>query len=432
MSKEGRAFGVFSALMLLAITLATMPAAFAGTSGPSPVPNPPNFYIATTAVRLCKGMINYVPVTVTNKGSAISQDAVMTALQLSVGNSGSVHQIANGTVDVDSVAVNQSVTTHIPVFVSYNASPIVSLSVSLSYYYYFLYSDSETRNLSFGTATCASPLNLTVSPAVLTSGVLQNMSVTLRNAGMAQLNNISLSVSLPHGDGAVLTPQPLQVSSMPAHAAMRLNESIFVYTNASQSFPLNITGSMYNGTSLMQVSDSIPVLATGTANLTASDIALAPQIPVAGSIFSISFVLTNIGTSAAQAVTLRPKYSGNFTAVGAGSVFVGDIEPDTQTPVTLTFTAAKSLKAGTYTMPIDINYLNSLRQNKSVELSMRISIAAQGGAANYSPAAAGARRATADRGSAIPLYLVSIVVAVIALALLALHVSRRRSSKRHK
>ena len=56
------------AMMMTLLMVAVAAVAFAATSGPSPIPNPPSFQVGTTALTLCKGVVNYVPITVTNLG----------------------------------------------------------------------------------------------------------------------------------------------------------------------------------------------------------------------------------------------------------------------------------------------------------------------------------------------------------------------------
>jgi hypothetical protein len=377
-------------LMLLVLVLAPV-TAYAAVSGPAPIPPPPTFQITTTTLSLCKGMINVVPITVsTPAGAQLMQD-----VQLSLANSKSADVVGNGTVSSVNVTANTPRVIRVPIFVSLNTSSLISTGVEINYQYDTLYSDSEVRNISFGVQSCPATLSVNVTPGVLTSGKIENVTLNLKNNGNTTLNQISIKASLPSQDGTFLGIQPVQVSAISPHAKSNVTESLFVYRNASQSFPINLNISLYNGTSLEQISDNPIALSTGIINLSASSITLSPLSPTAGSIFSISFVLTDVGTTGASALTATALTPQGFASYGSNSVFVGDIQVDTQTPVTLTLTANSLLKDGTYTIPVRLSYLNSLRQNLSTVVDVPVALTAA-----FSTNALGGNTTTHIRGSA--------------------------------
>ncbi|MDE1865867.1 MAG: hypothetical protein KGH94_04495 [Candidatus Micrarchaeota archaeon] len=358
---------IFAILLLL---MAAAPAlALAGTSGPSPIPNPPSFQISTNTLTLCKGIVNYVPVTVTNLGK-FNGSITMESVQLGV-TGRSIVAIANGTTTLLTVPPNRSQTAMIPVFVNLNGSSLVSAGVTISYNYLNYYSDSEIRNVSFGTMICPSQLSVSISPTVLTSGKIENATLILRNNGTTSLNDVSLKMSLSPTDGQVLTQQPILIDSIPPMGTARVNENLFI-NSSSQTFPVNVSASLYNGTKLMQIADSLTVLSSGIINLTPSGITVSPTTPTPDSIFSISFVLTDLGTSSASAVTATVIPPPGLDVFGSNSVFVGSMQVDSQTPVTLTLSATS--RTGNYTVPIRVTYLNNLRQEKNITIDVPVSV----------------------------------------------------------
>ena len=89
-------------MAILLLIMAVIPAiAFAGTSGPSPIPNPPNFQVSTNALLLCRGVVNFIPITVTNAGNQNGAIGGITMESLTVGlaNSKYLSLIANGTTN---------------------------------------------------------------------------------------------------------------------------------------------------------------------------------------------------------------------------------------------------------------------------------------------------------------------------------------------
>ncbi len=403
-------------LILLFVIMAPV-VAFAGVSGPSPIPPPPNFQLSTTVITLCKGMINRVPIEIkTPAGASIMQD-----VQLSLTNSRYAYTVGNGSVSAVNVTANMSNVVNLPVFVSLNSTPLVSAGIAINYQYDTLYSDSEVRNISFGIETCANPLKVAVSPDVLTSGKIENITFNFTNIGAQSLNYLSIHAALPSTDGTFLGIQPIQITTIAPHSSVRLNQSVFVYKNATQSFPVNLSISLYNGTSLEQISDNPIVLSTGIINISASSITLSPTVPTAGSIFSISFVLTDVGTSAASAVRASAAQTPDFSNYGANSVFVGDVAVDTQTPVTLTLTADSAVKSGNYTIPIKISYLNSLRENLSTVIDVPVTVGAA--VASNSLTTTQLRHSSGGGG-------IIIIVLVIVIVLFAFLYYRERKRKK--
>ncbi len=407
--------------------------AFAGTSGPSPVPPAPAFQLSTNALVLCKGVVNVIPITVSNPGSAS-----ITSLQIGLIASKSAYAIGNGTVNSANVSANSVTTVHLPIFISLNASSLISVGVTVNYNYLALYSDGEIRNMSFEVESCPSPLSVQTS-SVVTSGRIEKITLDLTNVGSIALNTMSMKISLPPQDAAILTAQPIQIGALASGANAKINESVFIYRNASQSFPLNVSVNMYNGTSPVQILDTIPLLSHGIINMTPSSITLSPTSPTSGSIFSVSFILTDVGTSGASAVTVTPMPPKGITPYGASSVFVGDMSVDTQTPVTVTLLANTSMASGTYNVPVRIDYLDSLRDSQNAIIDVPVAIT--GSAAGLNTSRAGYSRTAVSSATGNTIYVrrassTSIVVLVLLLAVIAvlafLYLRERKARKQHK
>jgi hypothetical protein len=387
--------------------------AFAGTSGPSPIPPPPNFQVSTNTITLCKGTINTVPITIkTPNGAALMQD-----VQLSLLNSRYAYTVGNGSVSAINVSANAPVTVPLSVFVSLNSTSLVDAGIAINYQYETFYTDSEVRNISFGIETCPSTLSTAVSPDVLTSGRIQNITFNFTNTGNSELNDLSIHAALPTMDGTFLGIQPVQIRSIAPKSTVDLNETVFVYSNATQSFPINISISMYNGSSFEQVAPTPIVLSRGIINITPSSTTLSPTVPTSGSVFSISFVLTNVGTTKASAVTATALPPKGISSYGSPSVFVGDMQVDSQTPVTVTLTSQQSLASGNYVVPVKINYLNNLRQNLSTTIDVPVDIQAFSANA-FVIGTTGQVRTKQGSGGLLILILIIVVIIVAVLFLM--------------
>ena len=407
-------------IMALLTLFMAAPLAFAALSGPSPIPAPPNFYISSRAAMLCSGQVNNIPINIMDSGAASPQ---MQSVVLGIGGAKGVYLVGNGTVNAGNVNPNTSKTAYLPVFVGTNTSSLFSLGVSINYYFDTLYSDSETRNITFAVGSCPSPLGISVNPNSLAAGGIENVSVSLSNVGRSAFSSVVLRMSLPGDDGALLSRQPMLVGTIAPGVTRNITGSLFVYKNASQLVPLNVTATFYNGTMLNQVSDNIEMLTSGRINMTSSGFATSPALPSAGSIFSVSFVLTDIGTAGASAVTATPVLPAGFSSYGSNSVFIGDIGVDSQTPVTVSIEADGSVKQGTYHIPIKLNYLNGIRQNMTAWANASVVI---GASAFNATQARGVRVVHPQTGGGI--VVIALLLAVIVLAVLFFR-ERRRNRK---
>ncbi len=419
-------------LILLLFAAVVIPSlAFAATSGPSPVPNPPPFQVSTNLITLCKGVVNYVPLTVQNRGKT-NGSITMESVQLGLASSRLIVEVANGSTSLLTLPPNTVANVVMPVFVNLNATSLISAGITVNYNYLNYYSDSEVRNVSFGAESCPSQLNVSLSQKVLTSGKISNVTFNLNNTGSTQLNYVSFRAALPPQDGEVLSVQPILVGSIAPFSGTTVRESLFVNSNASETFPLNLSISLYNGTSFEQLSPSIAALSSGIINMSATGITLSPSVPTPGSIFSISFILTDLGTVGASAVTATVMPPAGLTVFGSNSVFIGNMQVDSQTPVTLTLSA--SSKAGNYTVPIAITYLNNLRQQETVTINVPVEI---GSALSANGTASGGGRViTTANGTTVyqkksggGLIILILLVIVIVLAVMLLRERKKHAKK---
>ncbi len=396
--------------------LVSATAVYAGTGGPAPVPAPPGYNLTTNATALCRGQTNYIPITITNHGTGDIGSMQDTTLGLVT-----TRGMLASTLDIGTVPANTVKTYKFPVFVDANASLYIPTGITINYFYYEVYTDSEVQNMSFTTRACVEPITATISPKIITAGAIENLTLNITNAGPYTLNALSVSLNVPASDAALLGNQPIEINSIRPHSSMILSQQVYVSKNASQSFPANLTIDYYNGTALSQAWNDTQLLTTGIINITSSSLTLSPTVPSPGSIFSISLVLTNTGSSGASAVTAAIVPTNGISAYGGNSVFIGSVGADSQVPVTLSATTDPSMHNGVYQIPIQINYLNGLRQNVSQSITVPVQILASN-AINVT-----AIRSRASGGSG----LLVLVLIIIIIVLLVLYYRERKKISRH-
>ena len=365
-------------LNVIILLFLSIPLIFAGLSGPTPIPNPPNFYLYTSATAICRGQTNNIPIIITNKATTqgnphninhtgpalIGPNPTMQDVVLSLISTKGLYPSGNGTVVLGNINPNTSANTYLPVFVAGNASSFISTGISINYFFDSYYSDSEVRNITFAVESCHLPLSISVTPEVLVSGTIQNITINLTNSGTTTLNSISAHFTIPGVDGTWLSQQPIQIQSIAPNTTLLLSKRIYIASNQSdQSVPLNASVIFYNGSEINQLYQNFEILAGGLIDLSSSSFTISPTNPNPNSIFSISFIITDTGTAGASAMIATPLPPPGFSTFGSNSTFIGSISPDSQTPVTLSLMASNSVKPGRYEIPIKLNYLNNLRQN---------------------------------------------------------------------
>ena len=403
-------------LMLLAATSMT----FAGTSANTNYPPPPNFAVSSNSTTVCRGQVNYVPITVWNNGEPgsinpselNSYGPAMINVELSAQNTKNTYFAWNSTAVMGTVNPLSSNTAYLAWFVPQNASATDTLGIGINYFYYTYAEDQEERNLSFSAVQCKLPLTLNVSPAILTSGEIQTIGVGLHNSGQATLRDISVSVYSPTSDMSQLTQMPLNLVELAPGASATINDTVFVDKNASLSFPLNITADFYSGGQFMQAASYKQTLSQGLINISASSVTVSPSPVTPGGIFSISFVLTDTGTSGASTVIVSSQESNSFRLYGSSSEFVGSIAAEAQAPVTLTFQADNLTKPGTYQIPVRVSYLDNFRNNDNSTIIVPVTVVAAGAALSGAQTGSGAAVRTSG-GSGLLVISALVIMAVV-------------------
>ncbi len=436
-------------VLMVLFTVAAPMYAFAGTSGPSPIPPPANFQISAPTPLLCKGLTNIVPINITNMGNGY-ENPVMDDVQISLSsryllgstNRGTVTTIegVNGTTTVStggdsatvsSIAPNSSVTVSVPVFVSLNATNPLVVQVPIKYNYFEEYSDSEEVNITFVATTCPSQTTLAVNltPSTLVTGEINNVTLRFTNTGNIGLNNITASLTIGSAQDMNRTAgtqfvnyKPIDIGYLPAQSSLNISEEL--YENNTGILPTTVSVTYFNGTELEQQSDSFTTYAGGTINMAASDVSVTPTTVSPGGLFSVSFVITDTGTSGvsnANATAITPK---GFKPYGTeGYSFIGSIATQTETPISLALEANSTVASGTYTIPVVLSYENSLRQKESVTVNVPVTVSGTSSSSGSSGISGASSSSNSGSSSNAGLY---VAVGTFAAVIVAIFLIARR------
>jgi hypothetical protein len=407
--------------------------AFAGTSGPVPIPPAPNFQINTTTLILCKGLTNNIPIKISDLGNAYNP--AMTSVELSL--SGTGLSDVGPSIDISNISSYNSLTINLPVFVNVNTpTGLMVVQVPINYNYLIYYSDSEVKTLTFEVQTCPSPLEVNASPDLFYTGQIDNITFNFTNTGSTVLSGISAQTTSQNSQGRgvqLFGEQPLVINSLAPGSTVSLEQKLYNENVSQQTFPVNVTVNFFNGTSPEQLSKSFTMFSTGTIDMVPTSITVSPANVVAGSILSISFVITDTGTAGVSDATATAILPKEFTAYGSNSIFLGSIQTGIQTPVSITMIANAVVKSGNYIIPVLITYQNNLAQNLNTTVDVPVVVGGSmsgnflGGGVYTSNSAF--RAEYARRGGGYGLYIeVILLIALIAVSVLYIRL-RRKTTK---
>jgi hypothetical protein len=143
----------------------------------------------------------------------------------------------------------------------------------------------------------------------------------------------------------------------------------------SQSLPINIYTSPSAAGSVASVSVSVSytdhmedskketktigIVVRGFVDIYALDTSTFPQVITVGKSFSASINIINLGTSTAEGVIIYPKGNGDLTTTSAERIFLGDIEANIPTSLTISYVSG-NITNGTYSLSIPYSYKDSL------------------------------------------------------------------------
>ncbi len=400
--------------------------AYAGLSGPSPIPPPPRFVISTSTQTVCRGISNIVPVNITDNSNNYD-GAGMQDVSFSLDNK---NLIAPATETINSINPHNSTVVDMPVFVNLSAPiGLINIQVPISYTFLNLYNDSEVRNLTMDIVNCPSslPITLNISSYAIVSGQVNNLTLSFTNTGNTTLRNISAQTSISSSQSGIefVGHAPIEISSLAPHSTANVIQRL--YENSSQIFSLNTTVTLfYNGT-FEEMESSFPMLSSGTVDMIPSSISITPTSVSAGSIFLVSFVLTDTGTSGVSNANASAVLPAGFSTYGtSSSTFIGSIGAETPTPVSITLMANSSVKPGSYKIPIKLDYQGSFRQTSSSYVNVTVNVTSGSSASSSGTAGSTAAASSSSSSSNIGLYIAIGTFIVIIGAIFGLQMMRQR------
>ncbi|MEM1611048.1 MAG: hypothetical protein QXQ57_05335 [Sulfolobales archaeon] len=253
---------------------------------------------------------------------------------------------------------------------------IADLKISITYYDTTGYLRAENRDiyLIIFTQPLTSPISLDLEPQVLVTGKINNATLYIKNVGQDTIENLGVAISILGGQVSLIGSSVTQIPRLSPEASLEVPLQIYVPPAASPSATIQVDLSYYVEGVLFHETKGIGIVSRGIIDIKVTDYTIIPERPSPGQIFSITVTLTNLGTITASAVTASPISTQNIRVFGSRSVFIGDMQINSPTTFTVTFTISNSTPPGRYEIPIQITYYDNLRTLYTINISIPIFI----------------------------------------------------------
>ena len=238
------------------------------------------------------------------------------------------------------------------------------------------YESSHSLQVPVKSTTSMPPLTLDVDSEELSIGKSTIVHIDLQNAGDHNLSEIRLTLS-PDSTLKLLGSTVFYIDTLLPRENRNFEIEIYVPTTTAPPTASLTTAITYfdEGTwSSHSETQNINMLLRGVIEMSLTDFAIIPNTPRAEGPFSITFTVTNTGTSRAYAASAVPYLEGlPVSTFGPKSVYIGDIEINLPT----TFTLNLQLEGTTETsivLPVTLSYMDNLRSLQNVTFNISVSI----------------------------------------------------------
>ncbi|EET89953.1 MAG: hypothetical protein LVQ97_04370 [Candidatus Micrarchaeales archaeon] len=377
---------------------------------------------------LAAGAENNITLEVKNSGTGYEYDIVPYVTSSSTVNPvGAANEIA-------SLAPNATGKISIPVYISPGAaSEAVPVSMTINYVNPYGYNESEPITVAMYAAPYSGNLSLVPASQYIEEGIAQNISMYIYNNGYTPITNMTVQLSpqsplnIIGGDGY------FAIAYIPPHGKVALPLDLYVASSSSTVATLSASLSYIASGQAESSTRSISFLTPGYINITNTGITLLPAAPMPGSIFSMTGTLLNSGTSPASAVTITASAPRGISILGGNSTFIGTLSEGSPTSFTISFEASPTAKPGSYTVPLNISYINNINQKQSVEITVPITLSKPNSSlVTGVPTGTPGKYPYARHSGAGVLIdiIIAIIVIVVAVSLVYKHISKRKNAKR--
>lgn len=382
------------------------------------------------------GKITNLTITVSNTGSGVASDIGMTITASSgvslLNQPGMIPELAPGQ------SQNVSLSLYIAPNQAGNSQAGSSTPLALNTHYINPYGYNTTLETVLGlfaSSPSTSSVIVSVPNQTLIAGRIIKTNLTVSNTGADPVTNLSI-VLTPVSPLSIIGSDNLNpVPVIQPGSSVNLPITLFIQSSTSAVSTLDISLSYVIDNQQVTASRSISFLNPGNVNISVVSTVISPASPQPGQIFSITSTIQNTGSQSAAATSVAPHPPQGITILGQNSTFIGSVPVDTPTALTVSFTASTTIKAGTYTIPVVLSYLNNLNQQQNETIYYTIKIGSSGSSAAGSSGSINATVVRTGnfsgayyyrRRASFPYVLVIIVAVVVVMGGAGFYLYRKR------
>lgn len=354
-----------------------------------------------------------------------------------------------GRWNFDSLPANGSLDIPLKIFVMPSAAGSISLfPVALTYTDGFTFTEVTRYAVVRVPSVPTSDINFKVGidPQEFNSGGITHANVNITNMGQSELTALTVQLSLSGsftGGSTSFTGSGISIPSSSASPfvligqdgswyfdAVSAGESLIipvdVFTSPSASGSVATVSVALSYTtpldSTKQETKVIGLIIRGTVDIYVLGSSTFPSAITPGKTFSASVNIINLGSSSAQGLLVYPQSTDDLTAVSTASIFLGDVDVNIPTSLTLSYLAG-NITNGTYSITIPYSYKDSLGEWMNGTLTVPLKLAVSSG--TEKPSADGGSNGIV--GILYSYWWLIVAVAVVSMAL-AYALFRRRKS----
>ncbi len=330
----------------------------------------PQLYFSSSDVSLSPGLVNQIPILISDNGSGAASSIFVTATS-------QVGGILNTIPEIQNLVAGGVSGTTLQVYVPVSAAGSV-LSISLTASYKDPYGNSETASQTINSyvSTVSQPkLSASTSVESLTPGQTNNVMITITNGGSIALSEISTTIAFSPSSITLLGSSPY-IPILDAGSSVTEDLSLYIPSTVSSSaVSVTIASSFLEpdgttGTASQTLGFYTTAYVTTSYNTTVAVVPINTNV-TAGQESKVTFQLENTGTAAVYTPTIALTVSSPLIIVTNSSfTFQQVLSTKASALYEATLTASPSSTIGTYSGMITVTYTDQDGNSHSQSLTM--------------------------------------------------------------
>lgn len=299
------------------------------TSVSVPLKGKVNIQFTTSAPTLSAGTVNSVPLVVTNTGTGNATNIDLAVSAASSLLSAATVSVLNTPPEISTLAANSSMSTNLSIYAPQSLAGS-TFSLSITGTYSDAYGNAHAVAASVGLyvqSALSQPVTINAGPTQLVPGSVNNITISVANAGQRALPVVQLNVVVPPSV-SLLKQFPVTISNLAAGATAQVVMPVFVSSSLSGT-PVTIAATVTytdtagsTGTTTQNLGFYVPLaLLAQNPSVGLSGFSFNPQLIFPGTVAaSLQVVVYNSGTTPGTNVNVTLVPSSPVYALGKGSL----------------------------------------------------------------------------------------------------------------